>query len=189
MPGKVTNATALWTLFSLELSTTTATRLRYAISLVRGYRIVSGIEYYDRLMAVRTGGDWEAWLRVFLMGVRDTAEGASKSIRDINHMREEHHRIVQELVGSLSAARLLDRLFLNPIVNVPFVATTLDVSFNTASRLIKQFETAGLLDELTGSQRNRRFQCTPYVRLFQDGGPIASPSEEGAQDAGDTQSA
>ncbi|HXT34665.1 MAG TPA: hypothetical protein VN837_03720 [Chloroflexota bacterium] len=31
------------------------------------------IEYYDRLMAVRNDGDWEGWLRFFLLGVRDTA--------------------------------------------------------------------------------------------------------------------
>ncbi|HEY8283109.1 MAG TPA: hypothetical protein VIJ28_01850 [Chloroflexota bacterium] len=53
-------------------------------------------EYYDRLMAVRNDGDWEGWLRFFLLGVRDTAEEATTNIRAINKMREEHRGNIQE---------------------------------------------------------------------------------------------
>ena len=33
-------------------------------------------EYYDRLQAVRTDGDWEGWLDFFFRGLRDTAQSA-----------------------------------------------------------------------------------------------------------------
>jgi Fic family protein len=46
-------------------------------------------EYFDRLMAVRLRGDWEAWLRFFLEGVASTARkrrtrpsGSSSSASD-----------------------------------------------------------------------------------------------------------
>ncbi|TAK67226.1 MAG: Fic family protein, partial [Dehalococcoidia bacterium] len=46
------------------------------------------VEYYDRLMAVRTAGDWEGWLRFFLRGVAETAEEATLTARSIVSLRE-----------------------------------------------------------------------------------------------------
>ena len=125
-------------------------------------------EYYDRLMAVRNDGDWEGWMRFFLLGVRDTADEASASIRAINTMREEHHARIREQRGSPQASRLLDLLFRRPIINIPVVRQELAISSPTATRLIAHFESWGLLTEMTGAQRNRRYQYMPYLKLFED---------------------
>jgi Fic family protein len=69
-----------------------AVELLYLSHYLKAHRT----EYYDRLMAVRNDGDWEGWLRFFLLGVRDTAEEATTNIRAINKMREEHRGNIQE---------------------------------------------------------------------------------------------
>lgn len=136
-------------------------------------------EYYDRLMAVRHDGDWEGWLRFFLEGVRETAEEASASIRAINRMREEHHARIREQSGSGNAARLLDLLFRRPIINVPVVSRELAIAFNTATRLVHQLESLGMLEEMTGSQRNKRYQYAPYLAIFLDTAATDTPPREG----------
>jgi cell filamentation protein, protein adenylyltransferase len=127
-------------------------------------------EYYDRLMAVRRNGDWEGWLRFFLRGVASTAEEATKTAEAIFELREHHRAQVMEATGS-TGLRLLSTLFDRPLVNVKFVADALEVTFPTANRLVGRFEDLGLLREVTGQRRSRRFRYDPYLKLFDEPAP------------------
>jgi transposase len=44
----------------------------------------------------------------------------------------------------------------------------LDVSYGTANNLIQRFEEAGILEEVTGRQRYRRYRYRDYILLFQE---------------------
>jgi hypothetical protein len=52
------------------------------------------------------------------------------------------------------------------MINIRFVEERLGTTFATASKLVRQFEDLGLLHEVTGGLRSRRFLYAPYVRLF-----------------------
>ena len=124
-------------------------------------------EYYDRLMAIRTDGHWEQWLKFFLKGVAEVSEGATETARAILEMQEIHRQLVSDEVGTVSTGlRLLDYLFQQPRVSVRFVEKHLQCSFATASKLIEQFIGLGILEEVTGGQRNRQFEYKPYLALF-----------------------
>ena len=51
------------------------------------------LEYYDRLNAIRTQGDWEGWLKFFLTGVAATASDAVRVAGELSALTEEHRRI------------------------------------------------------------------------------------------------
>lgn len=125
-------------------------------------------EYYDRLMAVRTNGDWEGWLHFFLRGVSAVSRSATDTARAILKLREEHRQLLNDRLGGRAATgvRLLDHLFEQPIVSVAHVAQQLGLSFVTINRLIEQLIGLGLLQEMTGYQRNRRFRYAPLMTLF-----------------------
>jgi len=124
-------------------------------------------EYYDRLQAVRVDGDWEGWLRFFLSGVAEVADGATRTARAILDLREQHRQLVTAKARKASSAHaLLDMLFRNPIVTPNSVQQGLGCAFDTANRLVSDFEAWGLLRETTGKQRNRRFRYAPYLALF-----------------------
>jgi Fic family protein len=127
-------------------------------------------EYYDRLQAVRVDGDWEGWLRFFLAGVAEVADGATRTARAILDLREEHRRLVAAKARKASSAHtLLDVLFRNPIVTPSTVQRELGCTFKTANTLVNDFVDWGLLRETTGKQRNRRFRYQPYLALFPSG--------------------
>jgi Fic family protein len=132
-------------------------------------------EYYDRLMAVRNDGNWEAWLRFFLRGVADTAEEATGIARAIVQLREEHRRLVQERGPSARELQLLDLLFQRPLVNISLVSGRLDVTDVTASRLLDRLMELNLVEEITGQRRNRVYRYTPYWRLFQEPAVLDEP--------------
>jgi Fic family protein len=127
-------------------------------------------EYYDRLQRVRDTGDWEGWLKFFLRGVWQVSQEAFGTARDIVAMREKHRQLIlQQIRGSPKGLLLLDRLFEEPMTNVRDVAQLLDVSYPAANTLIAEFSRVGLLQEVTGQQRNRRFIYEPYVALLRKG--------------------
>ena len=124
-------------------------------------------EYYDRLMAVRLRGDWEGWLRFFLIGVSETATEATATAQSILDLRERHRELVGQKAG-VNGMRLHDLLFDRPLVNVNLVKDKLGVSFATANGLVKSFEEIGLLTEITGGRRGRVFSYDSYLALLRD---------------------
>lgn len=124
--------------------------------------------YYDALMRVRDQGDWEHWLKFFLLGVFEVAQAATDTGRKILRLREEHRQLISETVrGVANGLRLLDLLYQTPIVNAQLVKQSLDVSHPTANGLVNQFHALGLLREMTGRARKRLFSYDPYLSLFE----------------------
>ena len=140
-------------------------------------------EYYDRLTAIRQAGDWEGWLNYFLRGVSEASLEATDTARKILDLRERHRERLQEVTSTANALLLLDQLYQQPITTVSLVTRWLEVSFATANKLVAQFVAAGLLDEMTGFGRNRRFAYRPYLDLFQPS--LQQPESEPA--AGSTE--
>ncbi|MBK8058256.1 MAG: Fic family protein [Gemmatimonadetes bacterium] len=128
-------------------------------------------EYYDRLQAVRDSGDWEGWLQFFLRGVAEVSAEATETARKILLMREGHRNAITESFGRAAGNghRVLERLYDKPIISVADVESLNGTTFAAANTLIARFKFLGILKEVTGFARNRRFRYEPYVRLFTDG--------------------
>jgi Fic family protein len=124
-------------------------------------------DYYDHLMAIRNGGEWEEWLRFFIRGVAETAEEATLKARAIGSLRKLQRAQIQEHGLPTNALRLLDLLYVRPLINVGLARNELRVSFATANKLIEQLGALGLLTELTGRKRDRIFRFAPYLALFE----------------------
>ena len=128
-------------------------------------------EYYERLQAVRDAGDWEGWLAFFLQGVADVSRESARTAGAILRLREEMRVRITDRLGRAAANghRILDRLFDHPIVSVGIVREWLGVTPAGANTLVARLADAGVLAEITGYARNRRFRFDPYLKLFEDG--------------------
>jgi Fic family protein len=127
-------------------------------------------EYYDRLQATRDPGTWEGWLKFFVRGVAGAAREAADTARKIVNLREQHRGLLQANLGQRTAVglALLERLYLNPVVDIRLVAGVTGKSYINANRLVSELEKLGLLKETTGHRRNRRFAYQPYLDLFEE---------------------
>jgi Fic family protein len=125
-------------------------------------------EYYDRLMAVRENGHWEQWLKFFLRGVAEVSTSATATAHAILTLQSEHRQLVLEKVSNVPLGhRLLDMLLQQPLVNVRMIEAHLDCAYVTANKLVEQFAALSILGETTGGQRNRQYEYTPYLQLFE----------------------
>ncbi len=85
--------------------------------------------------------------------------------------REEYRSKIADTMGrgAGSAHRVMEKLFDQPIVSVATVREWLDITPAGANGVVNRLVAIGLLTEITGHARNRRFRFDPYLRLFEDG--------------------
>jgi Fic family protein len=119
-------------------------------------------EYYERLNNVRTRGDWEVWLKFFLKGVYEVSEQAMETAQNIIAL-QERDRV--RCVNNPHILKLMDHLFMNPLVTIHEIRRVIGISHATAGRLVKQMIKLGILDEITGYARNRKFLYKDYFNL------------------------
>ncbi len=124
--------------------------------------------YYALLQGIRDQGDWESWIRFFLEGVAIVASEATEVSRQIVDLRESHrNRIIREFGRAIGGGlTVLEHLFRHPIVQVKDIQGLLNVTHSSANGLISGFQRIGILTEITGRRRNRRFAYEPYIQLF-----------------------
>lgn len=127
-------------------------------------------EYYDHLQAVRDRGAWEQWLIFFLTGVYDVSQQATETARRILSLRERHRQLIADALGRAAGNghRVLEHLYQHPIVAVTEIQDLNETSYPAANNLVAQLVAHGVLHEITGQKRNRRFIYSEYVELFYD---------------------
>ncbi len=127
-------------------------------------------EYYDRLSAVRSEGDWEGWLDFFFQGVSDTADSASDNAKKIIRLFENDQDKISKL-GRATPNALRAHTFLRkkPLVSVNALAEGLDLTFPTALSALSNLEKLGIVKEFTGQKRNRLFSYHAFMTLLNEG--------------------
>ena len=127
-------------------------------------------EYYRRLNAVRTEGDWEGWAYFFLDGVAQIADEAVASARELFAVvNADRVRVLGQNTTSISAARLFELLPKHPIITVATAMKRIETSKPTATRAIETLVAAGVLVETTGKKRDRSFAYQAYVDRLRTG--------------------
>ena len=125
-------------------------------------------DYYDRLQAIRDRGEWETWLKFFLAGVASVANEATETARKIVDMREDHRQRLLDTLGrgAANGIRLLESLYLRPIISVADVRDFLGISHQAANTITHRLVDLELVREITGKTKHRRYRYEPYIALF-----------------------
>ena len=141
-------------------------------------------EYYRRLQAVRTDGDWEGWLRFFLEGVIETAGQAVATAKRLLDLFEQDRTTIEEQLGrtASSTLRVHEYLQKNPIVRTPRATEALGLSGPTIDRALRRMEELGIVHETTGMRRNRQYAYNRSLAILSEGteplGPAGADERE-----------
>ena len=124
-------------------------------------------EYYRLLSAVRTDGDWEAWVAFFLDAVEAAAAEAERAIVAIASLVNADRRrlLGAPRVGAI-ALRLFEELPVMPRFTIEQVRQRLSTTFPTATAAVKLLEELAIVTETTGQKKNRSFSYAAYVELL-----------------------
>jgi Fic family protein len=121
--------------------------------------------YVDRMEGVRAHGDWEAWLSFFIRGVAQQAEESVDRTLALDELRRRY----EDKYGGVQYAknRLACTLFEQPYVTTKTVADMLDIERSTAYRIIDDLEEEGVLEEVTGKQRNKEYRAKEIFDILE----------------------
>ena len=121
-------------------------------------------------------GPWAPWLDFFVKGVAESATQSAEMVRRCAIFAREHREAISARLGHAvgRGLRVFGRLTTEPIVTVSEVKAITGTSYVAANQLVARFVEMGILEEITGYRRNRRFQYGPYVRIF-DPDPTEAP--------------
>jgi len=123
--------------------------------------------YYDSLTMARATSNMEQWIKFFLVGIAETAKKGKATFEGIIALR---HKLETEILTlgkrAKKGQRLLKILYSQPIITAKTVGQLLNITHPAANQLIKDFQNAGILKEITGFKRNRLFVFAQYLDLF-----------------------
>lgn len=123
--------------------------------------------YYDALMQVRVSNDIIHWIKFFLSAVIQTAGKGKQTFEGILALRQEMDQMAFAYgKRAENLQRLLRHLYRRPAITATEASALLEVSHQTASNLLNNMMEDGMLEEITGYQRNRVFVFGRYLSLF-----------------------
>ena len=123
--------------------------------------------YYDALSRVRGSNDLGHWVRFLLTAVRDTAVKGKETFEGILSLRSEVEQTTLSLGKKAENARqLLSHLYRRPFVTPNEVSQMLNITHQTASSLIRNFEELDILKKWEKVGRNQGYVFGRYLALF-----------------------
>ena len=126
--------------------------------------------YYQLLGDIRHTGDWEAWLRFFLEGVREVAEAGVATARSVSEtIRDDRSRIGRLGRRAGSALRVHQSLVERPAGNIARLARRTGLSAPTVAAVLRVLEDLDIVNEVTGRQRGRIFTYESYLVVLREG--------------------
>jgi len=125
------------------------------------------IEYYDRLMEVRIKGNFEQWIKFFLLAVYESAEDAITTIDELVKLHDRNYQIIEKTGRAAKTVRKVFKyLESNPIIDIKKTSTELGISFNAVSNAVNTLIGLGVLKQNERSQRNRVFAYEEYLEIM-----------------------
>lgn len=153
----------LITLFLMEkdILSTPALYISYYLKMNR-------IEYYDRMTQVRRTGDYEQWISFFLQAFADSAEDAIHTSDRLTALHDKSTKLFDSLTKRqrTSVLKVFSYLESNPIIDIQKTATTLEMSYNTVSKVVSILIEDGILKQTDKSGKAKIYSYTEYLDIL-----------------------
>ena len=126
--------------------------------------------YYDLLNRLRDNGDWEEWLHFFLEGVAQTAERAASTARQLLDLFDNDASLIQQQGRTASSALRIHRaLQERPIISMREAGERAGLASTATTTGIRVLESQGIVREITGRERDRRYCYQKYIEILSEG--------------------
>ena len=124
--------------------------------------------YFDNLSRTRVNNDMIQWVLFFLAGIIEIAQKGVNTFDSILKLKSSTDKKIQEFGSRIpKAIRIMDFLYIKPVINAKKAAEVSGLSLPSSYKLIEDLERMKILHEITGSKRDRSFIFRDYIKLFQ----------------------
>ena len=141
--------------------------LTYESLYISYYLKRNRIEYYDRLMEVRNKGNYEQWVKFFLLGLIESANDAIETIEKLVQLHDNNKRKIDNLASKSKAIpKIFKYLEASPIIDIKKTSEDLGFAYNTIARGVDMLVELKILKQTENVQRNRVFSYEEYLEIL-----------------------
>lgn len=125
------------------------------------------IEYYDRLNDVRTKGNFEQWIKFFLLATYESAQDAITTIEELVNLHNRNYEVVKNTGKSAKTViKVFNYLEGSPIIDIKKTSASLKLSFNAVSNAVNKLALLGILRQTENVRRSRVFAYEEYLGIL-----------------------
>lgn len=130
------------------------------------------LDYYKLLNGVRTDGDFESWIKFYLSVIKNSCIDACKRAQEIEKLKKQTIQTITEskkFSGTTreTLLRTVPIIFNHPVISIKKLSLQLNVSYNTAHKIITNFVELDFLVEQTKQKRSKLFRFEPYFTILE----------------------
>ncbi len=122
--------------------------------------------YYDLLFAVSARGAWQEWLRFFLQGVAEQARDAGARAKKLQDLQGEWHGRLARTRSTGVLFRLVDSLFVSPVVSISQAQRLLGVTYRSAKLNVEKLAQAGILRQVGESAYGKTYLAEAILQAI-----------------------
>jgi Fic family protein len=123
-------------------------------------------DYYDRLLAVSRSGAWIEWIDFFLQAILEQAADTAQRSDRLLTLHDRYREWALSTSRSGNLLRIVDLVFQQPVISVANVGAFLQVTPPAANRLVAKMVDDGIVIEVTGQKRHRRFAAPEILAII-----------------------
>ena len=112
-------------------------------------------------------GNFEQWIKFFLLAAYESAEDAIKTIDEIVRLHDKNYEAVKKTGRSAkTVTKVFDYLQSNPIIDIKKTSKELGLSFNAVSNAVNKLMELSILKQTENVRRNRVFAYEEYLEIL-----------------------
>jgi hypothetical protein len=116
---------------------------------------------------MRATGSWRPWLGVFSRAVELCAGQVLETCLAARRLAEDHAEVINTWVRAPRLPlRLLELFLARPVLDLPTIAAELEITQRSAGLLCAKLKEQGLISEVTGQKRGKRYAYQAVVEML-----------------------
>ncbi|GMO59189.1 MAG: Fic family protein [Rickettsiales bacterium] len=119
-------------------------------------------QYYNLLTKIRETGNYENWLIFFLNGIINISERMQKTSNKIIELKEKFKKETRDKYN------FVDFIFKKPTFIINDIIKEMQVNYNIADYIAKDFEKKNIIKEITNYKRNKRYCFVDYLKILEE---------------------
>lgn len=132
------------------------------------YLKINRIEYYDRMSQVRNTGNYEQWVLFFLNAISQSAKDAISTIDELASLHEKNIKIFDKFPKRQREyiLKVFNYLESNPIIEIGKTAKSLNISYNTVSKVINILIDVEIIEQSYKVGRTKIYSYKDYLNIL-----------------------
>ncbi len=128
-------------------------------------------EYYDRLNEVRDKGNYEQWIKFFLLAIKDSAQDSIKAIGKLVELHDRNYGMIKLIRGreGITLEKVFKYIEQSPIIDIGITSKKLELSYNAVAKAVNILVDMKILAQTSNVKRNRIFAYEEYLDILRKG--------------------